>query len=412
MFFIKKKPEVIVGVEVGSSKVVAAVGEIREDDSLILRGVGMVTSSGIRKGEVVDFQNVQKAISSALEEAENNADVDIEEVYLAITGSHIRTRTVRVKTSTEEEEELVTGQHVAELERLAGEQAIPEEHSVLHEILQHYHLDHGVRTPQPIGQISKMVEASYLIIHGLRTRLETTVRCIMELDIQVEGVVLSGYASAKSFLTREQREKGVVVIDLGGGVSDYTVYIDGAVVHTGVLGVGGDHLTHDISLGLKLDYSSAEEIKIRSGLLYPSGIGAEEQVVLERTTNREERAIYLHSLAKIMYYRQRETLQLIRRELDKLNCWDRINSGIYLTGGASCVNGLQKLAAEVFPVPVKMAHEFNLEGDQTYSRRPDLATVLGVLRYATNYRQAHPRTRGWSRVTEGVSKMLSSLGIL
>jgi cell division protein FtsA len=411
MFFINKKPEVIVGIEVGSSKVVAAVAEIREDDSLILRGVGVVDSSGIRKGEVIDFQNVQKAIGSALEEAENNADVDIEEVYLAITGSHIKTRKVRVKISTDDEEELVTGQHVMELDRLAGEQAIPEEHSVLHELLQHYYLDHGVRTQRPVGQLSKVVEASYLIIHGLRTRLETTVRCIMELDIRVEGVVLSGYASSKAFLSHEHKEQGAVVIDLGGGVSDYTVWVDNAVVHTGVLGVGGDHLTHDISLGLKLDYSSAEEIKKESGLLYPAGIGAEEQIILERTTNREERAIYVHSLAKIMYCRQREILQLIKRDLDKLDLWDRINSGIFLTGGASQVPGLRKLAAEVFPVPVKMAHEFDLEGDQTYSRRPDLATVLGVLKYAMNYRQENPRTRGWSRVTEGVSKMLSSFGL-
>jgi len=412
MFFIRKKPEVLVGVEVGSNKVVAAVAEVREDGSLILRGVGEVKSSGIRKGEVVDFQNAQKAIGSALEEAENNADVEIEEVYLAITGSHIKNRTVRVKTFTDAEEQLVTDQHVTELDALAADQAIPEDHAVLHELLQHYYLDNQVKTLQPTGLSSKVLEASYLLIHGLKTRLETTVRCIMELDIQVKGVVLSGYASAQSFMTSEMKKQGAVVIDLGGGVSDYTVYIDGAVVHNGVLGLGGDHLTHDISLGLKLDYSTAEEVKIRHGMLYPTGISREETILLERTTNREERSLYLHSLATIMYYRQKEILQLICRDLNSLELWERLNGGIFMTGGASQVEGLQKMATEVFPLPVRMAHTFNLEGDQTYSRRPDLATVLGVLRYARNYELNNPRAKGWSRVTDGLTKMLHSIGLL
>ncbi|MEM6886117.1 MAG: cell division protein FtsA [Verrucomicrobiota bacterium] len=411
MFFIKKKPGVIAALEVGSHKVVAAVAEVREDGSLILRGVGEASSSGVRKGEVFDFQNAQKDISSALLEAENNADVEIQEVYLSITGSHIKSRKVRVKTSTEDEDHLVTEEQVRDLDEAAGEQAIPEDHAVLHELLQHYTLDSRTQTIKPVGLCAKELEADYLLIHGLQTRLETVVRCVMELDIQVSGVVLSSYATAQSFMASEVKKQGAVVIDLGSGTSDYMVYIDGAVAHIGVLGVGGDHLTHDISLGLKLPYKRSEELKIRHGLLYPTGIHQDEQVTLERSTNSEERSIYLHSLAKIMYLRQRETLELIKKDLDKLELWERINGGVHITGGASQVEGMQKLATDVFPVPVRLAHEFQLEGDQTYSRRPDLAGVLGVLRYARNYELTHPRSRGWSRVTEGFSKMFSSIGL-
>lgn len=411
MFFIKKKPGVIAAVEVGSHKVVAAVAEVREDGSLILRGVGEASSSGVRKGEVVDFQNAQKDISSALLEAENNADVEIEEVYLSITGSHIKSRKVRVKTITEDEDHLVTDHEVRELDEAAGEQAIPEDHAVLHELLQHYTLDGRTQTTKPVGLCAKEVEADYLLIHGLQTRLETVVRCVMELDIQVKGVVLSSYATAQSFMTSEIKKQGAVVIDLGSGTSDYIAYVDGAVAHIGVLGVGGDHLTHDISLGLKLPYKRSEELKIRHGLLYPMGIGQEEQVTLERSTNSEERSVYLHSLAQIMYLRQRETLELIKKDLDSQDLWNHINAGVYITGGASRVEGIQKLATDIFPVPVRLAHEFQLEGDQTYSRRPDLAGVLGVLRYARNYELNHPRSRGWSRVTESFSKMFSAIGL-
>jgi cell division protein FtsA len=411
MFFIKKKPEVIAALEVGSNKVVAAVGEIREDGSLILRGIGEASSSGVRKGEVFDFQNAQKDISSALLEAEAQADVEIEEVYLSVTGSHIKSRTVRVKTTTDEEDQLVTEQQVVDLDEAAGDQAIPEDHAVLHELLQHYTLDGRTQTTKPIGLSAREVEADYLLIHGLQTRLETVVRCVMELDLQVKGVVLSSYATAQSFMNLDIKRQGSVVIDLGGGTSDYMVYIDGAVAHTGVLGIGGDHLTHDISLGLKLSYKRAEELKIRHGLLYPTGIAKDHQEVLERSTNNEERTIYMHSLAQIMYLRQRETLELIKKDLDAQGIWDQINAGVFITGGASRVEGLQKLATDVFPVSVRLAHQFQLEGDQTYSRRPDLAAVLGVLRYARNYELNNPRSKGWSRVTEGFSKMLSSIGL-
>ncbi|MEM6821682.1 MAG: cell division protein FtsA [Verrucomicrobiota bacterium] len=411
MFFVKKKPEVLVGVEVGTHKIVAAVAEARHDGSLILRGVGEAPSSGVRKGEVVDFQNVQKDISAALQAAENNADVEIRDIYLSIAGSHIKSRTVRVKTSTDVEDQLVTDRHVDELDEMASEQAIPEDHAVLHELLQHYYLDDQVRTTQPVGLSSQNLEATYHIIHGLRTRLETTVRCIMELDIRVTGVVLSSYASTQSFLNSDLKRQGAVVIDLGAGLSDYIVYVDGAVIHAGSLGVGGDHLTQDISLGLKLPYSRAEELKCKHGLLYPMGIGKDEQIILKRDTNFEERSVYCHSLAQIMHVRQKEILKLICRDLDQLNIWDRLNAGVFITGGASQVEGLQKMAAEVFPVLVRMVHKFSLEGDQTYSHRPDLATVLGVLRYARNYEITHPKSRGWSRVTEGLSRVLSSIGL-
>ncbi|MEM1158993.1 MAG: cell division protein FtsA [Verrucomicrobiota bacterium] len=411
MFFVKKKPSVIAALEVGSHKVVAAVAEVREDGSLILRGVGEASSSGVRKGEVFDFQNAQKDIGSALEEAENNADVEIEEVFLSITGSHIKSHKVRVKTATDDEDHLVTDEQVRDLDEAAGEQAIPEDHAVLHELLQHYTLDGRTQTIKPVGLSAREIEADYLLIHGLQTRLETVVRCVMELDIQVKGVVLSSYATAQSFMNAEVKKQGAVVIDLGSGTSDYMLYIDGAVAHIGVLGVGGDHLTHDISLGLKLPYKRSEELKIRHGLLYPTGISQDDQVILERSTNNEERSIYLHSLAKIMYLRQREILELIKKDLDSLNLWDRINGGLHITGGASQVEGMQKLATDVFPVPVRLAHEFQLEGDQTYSRRPDLAGVLGVLRYARNYEITHPSVRGWSRVTESFSKMFSHIGL-
>lgn len=412
MFFIKKKPSIIVAIEVGSSKVAVAVAEMRDEEALCLRGVAEVPSSGVRKGEIVDFQNAQKDIASALEQAEAVADVEIEQVYVAITGTHIQSKTIRVKTSTEDEDHLVTQAEVDELDQMAQEQAIPEDHLVLHQMRQHFILDNRERTTKAVNLSSRTVEANYLMIHGLGTRLMTTVRAICELDIEANGAVLSAYASSQAVLTSDMKKQGAVVIDLGAGTSDYVAYVDGSVAHTGVLGLGGDHLTHDISLGLQLPYLRAEELKKAHGRLNATGIHPDERIKIERSINNEEREIYVHSLARVMELRQREILEYIRRDLDRAGVWDCINAGVFLTGGASRVQGLQSMAAEVFPVSCRLFHEFDLEGDQTHSRRPDLATVLGVLRYARKHELENPPARGWARLSKGFAQVLSSMGLL
>ncbi|MEO0453752.1 MAG: cell division protein FtsA [Verrucomicrobiota bacterium] len=409
--FFKKEPDVVVALEVGTSKVVAAVGELRKDGSLYLLGVGEAKSSGVRKGEVVDFQTAQQTISEAVSDAENKTEVMVGEVFLAVTGSHITSRTVRVKTNTDDEDHMITPRHVEDLDALAQQQPIPADHAVIHQLLQHYYIDEKTRSTHPIGLNSHHLEATYQVIHGLENKLACAVRSVAELDVDVRGLALAPYASAQAILTRDQKNQGSVVIDLGAGTTDYVVYLDGAIIHTGVLGVGGDHMTQDISLGLKLPYQRAEMVKLKHGLLSPKGIHPDEQITLERDHHYDERSIYTHSLAKIMYARQWETLNMVREDLNQLNLWPRLSSGIYFTGGASQVRGLREVAKELFPVPVQLVQEFSFEGDLTFSRRPDLSTVLGLLQYAQNYETIHPKKAGFGRVVELFQNALSMVGL-
>ncbi len=408
--FFKKDPEMIVALEVGTSKVVAAVGEVQKDGSIQLLGVGEAKSCGVRKGEIINFQTTQQTISEAIEDAENKTDIAIGEVFLAVTGSHISSRTVRVKTQTDEDDRVVTRHHVEALDELAQQQPIPVDDAVIHQLLQHYYIDDRTPVSDPLGLNAHSLEATYLVIHGLENKLACAVRSVAELDIDVRGLALAPYASAQSFLTREQKNRGAVVIDMGGGTTDYVVYLDGAVVHTGVLGIGGDHLTQDIALGLKLPIQTAEMVKMNFGRLFPDTIHPDEQVSLERE-HHDERRIYLHSLISIMHVRQQEILQLVRKDLERLNVWQQLAAGIFLTGGASQVSGLDKMASEIFPIQVNLVKEFSFEGDLTYSKRPDLATVLGLLNYAQNYESRNPKKHGIRRVVEMFQNAMSMLGL-
>lgn len=408
--FFKKEPEVIVALEVGTSKVVAAVGEVLKDGSLYLLGVGEAKSCGVRKGEIINFQTTQQTISEAIADAESKTEIAIGEVFMAVTGSHITSRTVRVKTQTDEDDRLITRSHVEILDELAQQQPIPADDAVIHQLIQHYYIDNGTPVSQPLGLNAHSLEATYLLIHGLENKLACAVRSVAELDIDVRGLALAPYASAQSFLTREQKGRGAVVVDLGGGTTDYVVYLDGAVVHTGVLGVGGDHLTQDIAIGLKLPIQTAEMVKMNFGRLYPHGIHPDEQVSLERE-HHDERHIYLHSLINIMQVRQAEILGLVKKDLDRLNLWPRLAAGVFLTGGASQVTGLEEMAQGIFPVQVNLVKEFSFEGDLTFSKRPDLSTVLGLLNYAQNYESRNPKKHGFRRMVEMFQNAMSMLGL-
>ena len=248
--FWGKSRNIVVALEVGSTKVAAAVGEIRPDGTLALLGIGEAPSGQVRKCEIVDFEVAQGCVRDALAEAEQKTDIVIGEVYLAISGAHVRSSNTRVTTVINNDGDEITTEHMQELHDMAASQPLPADHAIVHHLLQHYVLDDGSTTDNPAGLASKRLTAHFHQVYGLATRLQTTIRCVKELSIDVKNYALSSYATAQAVLTRSQKQLGAIVIGLGGGVSDYIVYQKGTVVHTGVLGVGGDHLTNVIVSGL------------------------------------------------------------------------------------------------------------------------------------------------------------------
>ena len=407
--FWGKSRNIVVALEVGSTKVAAAVGEIRPDGTLALLGIGEAASGQVRKCEIVDFEVAQGCVRDALAEAEQKTDVVIAEVYLAITGAHIRSANTRVTTAINHDGDEITHEHLQELHDMATAQPLPTDHAIVHHLLQHYVLDDGSSTDNPVGLASKQLTAHFHQVYGLATRLQTTIRCVKELSIDVKNYALSSYATAQAVLTRNQKQLGAIVINLGGGVSDYIVYQKGAVVHTGVLGVGGDHLTNDIVSGLKIPYAKAEQLKKTEGSVILHAAEEEERITLPGAYNFEERQIYRTSLNTIMQARQAEIFEIIMEDLQHAPFWPDFAGTVYITGGASQVNGLVELASQIFPCPVELAHQSPFDGDQIYGRRPDLSTLLGLLQYARQAELEVPATRGFARVGQSLRRALASM---
>jgi cell division protein FtsA len=412
MIFWKNEPEVIAALEIGTHKVAVAVAELRQDGSLALLGVGESNAVGVRKGMIRDFNRAQEAVKAAILDAEQKTEVTIGQLFLTVTGTHIASRNVLVRTPVDEEDPTITAEHMQTLEEMAFQSSIPSDHELVHELLQFYYTDNRTRTTDPIGMSSRSLEAGYHLVHGLRTSLETQVRCVAELGVEVAGVAVSSYVSAQSVLGAEDKNNGSVVVDLGAGVTDYIVYVGGAVVHSGVIGLGGDHLTQDLTLGLKMPTRQAEDLKLKHGGLFLDPRMKNEQIVLPRDDSSDEKSVWLESVTDILHVRQREILNLIRVDLEEKGLWGQIGSKIFFTGGASRMKGLGAMASKIFPVPCVVVSEFRFEGDQTYNRRSDLSTVLGMLRYAQQVVRQNSRPRGLARIGESFREMLSAINLL
>lgn len=407
--FWGKSRNIVVALEVGSTKVAAAVGEIRPDGTLALLGIGEGPSGQVRKCEIVDFEVAQGCVRDALAEAEQKTDVVIAEVYLAISGAHIRSSNTRVTTAINNDGDEITPEHLQELHDMATAQPLPTDHAIVHHLLQHYVLDDGSTTDNPVGLASKHLTAHFHQVYGLATRLQTTIRCVKELSIDVKNYALSSYATAQAVLSRNQKQLGAIVINLGGGMSDYIAYQKGAVVHTGVLGVGGDHLTNDIVSGLKIPYAKAEQLKKTEGSVILDPAGEEERITLPGAYNFEERQIHRTSLNTIMQARQAEIFEIILEDLQNAPFWPDFAGAVYITGGASQVKGLIELAAQIFSCPVELAHQSPFDGDQNYGRRPDLSTLMGLLQYARQAELEVPATRGFARVGQSLRRAFASM---
>ena len=410
--FWGKSRNIIVALEVGSTKVACAVGEIRPDGTLALLGIGESASGQVRKCEIVDFEVAQGCVRDALAEAEQKTDVVIAEVYLAISGAHVRSSNTRVTTLIANDGDEITPDNLQELHDMATAQPLPTDHAIVHHLLQHYVLDDGSMTDNPVGLASKQLTAHFHQVYGLATRLQTTIRCVKELSIEVKNYALSSYATAQAVLTRNQKQLGAIVINLGGGVSDYIAYQKGAVVHTGVLGVGGDHLTNDIVSGLKIPYAKAELLKKTEGSVILDPAETTDCIMLPGAYNFEERQIHRASLNTIMQARQAEIFEIILEDLQKTPFWSDFAGTIYITGGASQVNGLVELASQLFPCPVELGHQSPFDGDQNYGRRPDLSTLLGLLQYARQAELELPSARGFARVGQSLRRALASMRLI
>ncbi len=388
------KDHILVGLEIGTSKICVVVGESKPDGSIKILGVGHAPSRGVRKGEIVDFDTAQKCVHEALVDAEEKSDVMIQSVYVGITGSHISSFNNRGAVNVPEDQEEITDMDCENVRGAAKEVSIPSQNAFIHSILQHYYVDGQDGVLNPIGMIGGKLEADFHIIHGIGNRIKNTIRCVREIPLEVEDVVFNPLAAAQVVLNQNQKNLGALVIDIGGGTTDFLVYVDGAVKQTGVLAVGGDHITNDISMGLRIPMARAEKLKVEEGSVILGNSLPGETILLKDDHGFAGKEIERETLNTIIHMRMRETLELLRRTLlQRENYLDYLGAGVFITGGTSQLKGIDNLAQDIFEMPVHRTHAQTMSGLTSAFENPQFSTAIGLIKYAQAIQLDRPS--GW-----------------
>jgi cell division protein FtsA len=384
------RDQIVVGLEIGTSKVCAVVGETRGDGTIRILGVGQAPSRGVRKGEIVDFETAGKCIREALVDAEEKSDVMIGSVYLGVTGGHILGFNNRGAVNIPEERDEICEEDFEDVQSSAREVSIPAPNMFVHSILQNYYVDGQDGVLNPIGMLGRKLEADFHIIHGVATRIKNSVRCVKEVGPDVLDVVFNPLATAQVLLDQNQKGLGALVVDFGGGTMDYLVYVDGAVRQSGSLAIGGDHITNDISLGLRIPMAKAERLKIEEGSVILGNSRPGEVIVLKDETGFAGKEIEREMLNTIIHCRVREAFELLKKRLEDESNLPFLGAGLMLTGGCSLLKGINHLAEEIFGMPVHLTHAQTVSGLTSAFENPQFSTAIGLIKYADAMQPERP----------------------
>ena len=374
----KNKNSLIVGLDIGTSKVCAVVGEMTERGMEII-GVGSHPSQGLRKGVVINIESTVDSIKKAVEEAELMAGCEINSVFTGIAGGHIKGFNSHGIVAVKNKE--VTQRDVDRVIDAAKAVAIPMDREVLHILPQEYLIDDQDGIKEPLGMSGVRLEAKVHIVTGAVTSAQNIIKCCNRTGLNVAAIALEPLASAEAVLTPEERELGVALVDMGGGTTDIALFHDGAVKHTAVLAIGGNHLTSDIAAGLRTPIGEAERIKQRFGYARTSMVTKDERVEVPSVGGRNSRTISRQILCEIIEPRLEEIFQLIRREIAKSGYQGSLASGVVMTGGSTLLPGMIEMAEGIFTMPVRLGVPTHVGGLIDVVSSPIYATGVGLVLY-------------------------------
>ena len=387
---------IIVGLEIGTSKICAVVGEQNADPAkagLNIIGLGQARSRGVRKGELVDAQQAEEDVRNAIVEAEQMADVEIRSVYLGVTGGHIRGFNNRGMHPVVSADREITDDDVQDVVKNAKAINLPTENSVIHAIRQHFFVDGQDGVTNPVGMLGSRLEVDMHVVHGNTNRLQNAIRLVKGMQLEVDEIVFNGLASSLALLTNEQKELGALVIDIGGGTTDYVVYTDGVIKHTGVLAVGGDHISNDLAYGLKVPLSRAEKLKLEHGSALVDDAAKGQTVTLTNDLGLPLKTINIEHLRRIMALRLEEIFQLVAQDLDQLGLLDYLRAGVFLCGGGARVPHIAELAEPILQMPVSLGQTNSVSGLKSALGQPEFVTGIGLVRFGsfkTRKREGRP----------------------
>ncbi|MBL7714926.1 MAG: cell division protein FtsA [Bdellovibrionales bacterium] len=376
------KKDFVVGLDIGTTKICAIVGEIVEggpEPIVDIIGIGTAPSNGLRKGVVINIDSTVESISQAIQEAELMAGVEISGVFAGIAGGHIKsfnsTGIVAIKDKEVRESDV---QRVIDAAKAV---AIPLDREVIHIIPQEYVIDNQDGIREPVGMSGVRLEAKVHIVTGAVSSAQNIIKCANKSGLNVSEICLEPIASAEAVLSQDEKELGVVLVDIGGGTSDIAIFKEGAIVHTGVLAIGGNHITNDIAIGLRTPQTEAEQIKIEHGCALASLVKPDETIEVAGVGGRRPRVLSRRLLAEIIEPRVEEIFQLIHREVQKSGYADLLSAGLVITGGSSLLEGMPEIAELVFEMPVKRGIPQGIGGLRDVVNSPKFATGVGLLKY-------------------------------
>jgi cell division protein FtsA len=401
--------EIVVGIDVGTTKVCTLVGRVEDDKSLRILGVGIEPSEGIRKGMIVDLAAASQAITRSVEKAESTSGLEVTSALVSMAGAHVSS--VNSRGAVAVNGNIIEQYDIAHALEQARAVAIPYDREIIHVIQRGFTVDgqDGIRSPKGMHGYRLEVEAHIITASGASS--DNLRQCVGAAGVDIQQFVLNPLASAEVVLTDQERQMGVAVCDIGGGTTDLALYVNGDVWHTMVLAVGGNHITQDIAHGLRLSFPQAEEIKKQQGFDLRTGVGSEEYFTIRPFGEDQPVQINRQELAHIIEARVAEMFSLVLQEIKRSGYDGLLPAGMVLTGGTAALPGIKRLAMDVLGMPVRTAEPENLSGLVDRLKSPAFSTGVGLLRWAISMQDqdlgaGSRRPRGEKRSGLGFVKKL------
>ncbi|MGH8248393.1 MAG: cell division protein FtsA [Gammaproteobacteria bacterium] len=389
--------KMIVGLDIGTSKVVAIVGEISPDDEIEIIGLGSSRSRGLKKGVVVNIESTVHSIQRAIEEAELMAGCEIHSVYAGIAGSHIRSLNSHGIVAIRDNE--VSMGDVDRVIDAARAVPIPADQKILHILPQEFVIDNQEGIKEPIGMSGVRLEAKVHMVTGAVSAAQNIVKCVRRCGLEVDDIILEQLAASHAVLTDDEKDLGVCLVDVGGGTTDIAVFTEGSIHHTAVIPIAGNQVTNDIAVALRTPTPHAEDLKVRYGCALTQLAKSDQSIEVPSVGDRPARRLSRQTLAEVVEPRYEELFTLVQAELRRSGYEDMVAAGIVLTGGSAKMEGVVELAEEIFHAPVRVGMPQHVSGLADVVRNPIYSTGVGLLLFG--HRQSHDRLRG-TRVDGGV----------
>ncbi len=383
--------DLIVGLDIGTSKICAVVGEVRPDGRVDIVGMGSHPSIGLRKGMVINIENTVNSIKDAIEEAETMAGCEISSVYAGIAGGHIKGFNSHGIIALKNRE--VTRRDIERVIDAARAVAIPMDREVIHTLPQEFIVDDQAGITDPVGMSGVRLEVKIHIVTGAVTSAQNIIKCANRAGLDVYDIILESLASSEAVLSDEERNLGVALIDFGGGTTDLAVFSQGSIKHTSVLTLGGDNLSNDIAIGIRTPFKEAEKIKIKYGCGLTSLIGKDETVEVASVGERAPRTISRELIGEILEPRVEEIFSLIYQELMRSGYDELVTSGVVATGGSSLLPGVPEILEQVFNMPARIGYPTNIGGLKEIVNSPMYATAVGLVLYGANLEKREKKFR-------------------